>query len=269
MKIKKLIKIILSFFYRVFSIREFLLNLLLNKKTKIKHKNISLIFYTPNQLCKYRANSFSTKEPDTLCWIDSFEKNKVFYDIGANVGIYSVYAAKRGMQVVAFEPSLFNLEILARNINLNYLQETIRILPIALNSKNGINKMRHSTTQWGGALSTFEKQYGFDGKALNEVFSYLTLGITLDFTIKYFDLFPPDYIKLDVDGIEHLILQGGTKYIKDVKEVLVEVNEYFEEQNESCNEILKSYGFTLINKGNYPDSSLRVANQIWKNVSKI
>lgn len=70
MKIKNLIKIIL----RVFSIREFLLNLLLNKKTKIKHKNISLIFYTPNQLCEYRANSFSTKEPDTLYWIDSFEK---------------------------------------------------------------------------------------------------------------------------------------------------------------------------------------------------
>ncbi|EMF88594.1 MULTISPECIES: FkbM family methyltransferase [Leptospira] len=265
MKIKKLIKIIL----RVFSIREFLLNLLLNKKTKIKHKNISLIFYTPNQLCEYRANSFSTKEPDTLYWIDSFQKNNVFYDIGANVGIYSIYAAKRGMQVVAFEPSLFNLEILARNVNLNCLQETIRILPIALNSKNGINKMRHSTTQWGGALSTFEKQYGFDGKTLNEVFSYLTLGITLDFTIKYFNLLPPDYIKLDVDGIEHLILQGGTRYIKGVKEILVEVNEHFEEQNESCNEILKNCGFTLISKGNYPGPSIHVVNQIWKNVSKI
>ena len=48
-------------------------------------------FYTPNWLCRYRANTFSTKEPETLAWIDTYGSNGVFFDIGANVGLYSIY----------------------------------------------------------------------------------------------------------------------------------------------------------------------------------
>ena len=52
-------------------------------------------FFVPNQLTQYRVDSFFTKEPETLEWIDNFMDNKniIFWDIGANVGLYSIYAA--------------------------------------------------------------------------------------------------------------------------------------------------------------------------------
>jgi len=52
------------------------------------------------------------KEPDTLMWIDKIPEHSVFWDVGANVGLYSCYAAKaRNCIVFAFEPSVFNLRV--------------------------------------------------------------------------------------------------------------------------------------------------------------
>ena len=58
-----------------------------------------------------RAKSYSTKEPDTLDWLDSFEPNTCYFDIGANIGQYSLYPARkygRGVQIYAFEPQSNN-----------------------------------------------------------------------------------------------------------------------------------------------------------------
>ena len=49
-----------------------------------------IIFFTPNQLLSWRVNTFFSKEPETLKWIDEFDsKNKaIFWDIGSNIGLY-------------------------------------------------------------------------------------------------------------------------------------------------------------------------------------
>ena len=95
----------------------------------VNHNEIKLSFVTPNPLNIYRVKSFSTKEPETLEWIDSFTNDSVFWDVGANIGLYSCYAAtKKGCDVIAFEPSVFNLELLARNISNNQLLEKISIM---------------------------------------------------------------------------------------------------------------------------------------------
>ena len=258
---------IVHFVRRFFQFREHVLEFILNKQKYVYHKGTKLTFSTPNALCDYRASSFSDKEPETLDWIDSMDDGCIFWDIGANVGIYSVYVAKtKNAKVWAFEPSVFNLEFLARNIVLNELEENIHIMPIALNNSVGFNLMRHSTTNWGGALSAFDKEYGQDGRKLNDIFSYLTFGVSLDFAVKNLNIPLPDYIKIDVDGIEHLILEGGVDAINNAKELLVEVNEDFEEQRIQCDEILKKNGFVLKNKGAYPNATLKIANQIWQNI---
>ena len=64
------------------------------KEKKVKHNNIDLKFKIVNYISYYRAKTFSYKEPETLNWIDNFKENSVFFDIGANVGIYSIYAVK-------------------------------------------------------------------------------------------------------------------------------------------------------------------------------
>ena len=97
-----------------------------------------MAFSAPNALCRYRASSFATKEPETLDWIDALPSGAILWDIGANVGLYSVYAAiKRDTQVYAFEPSVFNLEQLERIIHLNKLQRRITIVPVALSERTG------------------------------------------------------------------------------------------------------------------------------------
>ena len=50
------------------------------------------------RICRYRASTFESKEPETLAWIDGFKKNDSLLDIGANIGMYSLYAAKKGVK---------------------------------------------------------------------------------------------------------------------------------------------------------------------------
>ena len=55
----------------------------------------------------------------------------------------------------------------------------------------------------------------------------------------------PDYIKIDVDGIEHLILEGIANTFQNVKSILVEVNDKFEKQNKNVKKILENNGFVM------------------------
>jgi FkbM family methyltransferase len=201
---------------------------------------------TPNELNQYRADTFSSKEPETLEWIDAIPENSIFWDIGANVGLYTCYAAKsRGCKVYAFEPSVFNLEILARNIHLNGLVEKVTIVPLPLTDSLKISQLNMTSTDWGGALSTFGENYGHDGNNLNKVFEFKTIGLSMVDVVNFLGVQYPDFIKMDVDGIEHLILRGGGEALLKAKEVLIEINDMFSDQLIQSDALLKKAGFTL------------------------
>jgi len=232
---------------------------------KIEHQGVNLYFSIPNALNKYRADTFSTKEPETLEWYDSLPKGSVIWDIGANVGLYSCYAAKaRECKVFAFEPSVFNLEFLARNIFINALSEQITIVPLPLTDKLSISKLNMSTMDWGGALSTFGQTYGQDGKVLNNIFDFQTLGISMDDAMEHLKIPQPDYIKMDVDGIEHLILKGGADVLKFVKGILIEINEEFEKQTVDSARYLNDAGLVFKEKRHAEELNNTICfNQIW------
>lgn len=221
----------------------------MNQSTEVFHKGLKLKFATPNGLCVWRAKTFSTKEPETLEWIDNMNTDSIVWDIGANVGLYSVYAAqKKKCRVYAFEPSVFNLELLARNIFLNDSASNVFIVPLALSDKLGINSMRLTTTEWGGALSTFGEEFGWDGKKMNNVFEFQTVGLTMEDSMSLLKIPQPDYIKMDVDGLEHFILKGGSTVLRNIKEILIEINDDFEEQSDSCLALLTQIGLVLKEK---------------------
>ena len=48
---------------------------ILRKKKTIKHNDLEFKFYVPNRLNFFRINTFSTKEPETQEWINTFKKN--------------------------------------------------------------------------------------------------------------------------------------------------------------------------------------------------
>lgn len=237
---------------------------------EIRHAGIALSFAVPNALNQNRADTFSTKEPETLEWIDRMSENSVLWDIGANVGLYSCYCAKlRGCTVYAFEPSVFNLELLARNIYLNGLTQSVTIVPLPLSETLTRSTLNMTSMDWGGALSTFGKGYGHDGEAIRKVFEFPTIGLSMTDAVKLLNIPVPDYIKMDVDGIEHLILKGGMDVLRKASEVLIEINDQFDEQANEANKYLLEAGFVLKEKrhAEYFDqqsgSGKHTFNQIW------
>ena len=216
-----------------------------SRSERVNHQGVDMVFATPNALTKFRVRSFSSKEPETLEWIDSFPNGSILWDIGANVGMYSIYAGKRGCSVVCFEPSVFNLEVLARNIHLNLLTKSLSICPLPLIDASGCSAFRMTNPCSGSALSTFRESYGADGRRLDETFSYQTFGLSLDEFLKIFKCDPPNYVKLDVDGVEHLILRGGRMVLRNVKEVLVEISPEFAEQRDECYAVMTELKFRM------------------------
>ena len=117
----------------------------------VVHDGLGLTFSIPNELGRARADSFSTKEPETLAWIDAMPPKSVVWDIGANVGRYSCYAGKRrDCRVFAFEPSVFNLEMLARNIFLNGLTDRVTIVPLPLSGELSVSKLNMTAPTGAG-----------------------------------------------------------------------------------------------------------------------
>lgn len=227
-----------------------LLRLQFNKTKKIVYnKSSSFLLSVPNRLSLYRAKTYFTKEPETIEWIKSFSPKSVLWDVGANIGLYSLFAAKeKDCEVIAFEPSVFNLELLARNISLNNLSKQITIFPLALSNKESSGLFNMSNPEWGGALSTFDQKFNQYGKEMDVKFKYQLMGISGDFIIKQMKLKQPLYLKIDVDGVEHIILKGMKKSLSKVKSILVEINDDFDNQINTTKRLLTSAGFSLKRK---------------------
>jgi FkbM family methyltransferase len=216
----------------------------MSKKFDYKKK---INFFTPTRLASYRAKTLFSKEKDTIEWIDKKGgKDKVFFDIGANVGMYSLYYAHvfEG-KVFSFEPSFRNLDLLARNINLNNYNENINVIACPIFKSKSINFFSQPVTGGGHAGGA---TYGLKKKNIS---NYKTLSLTIDYLVESQIIDAPDLIKIDVDGNEIEILQGSIKTIQldSCKSILVETRNSTGNQ---VHEILKEAKFKRIqleNKG--------------------
>ena len=211
--------------------------------------DVHMTFFTPNEVCRYRADTFSTKEPETLEWIDRYGGEGAFFDVGANVGLYSVYYAKTHPGTVyAFEPSVLNLGLLGRNISINDVASRIVIVPNPLTSVNQVAAFHLTMLDEGGAMSTFGDELGHDGQAIHPQMDYETAGMSLDFLVAS-GVVPerPSMLKIDVDGIEHLVLRGAADVLasSSLRTVLIEVNDDYRELATEVSDLLVSAGFTL------------------------
>ena len=228
-----------------------------NYKTQINILNQSISFFTPNYITRWRVNTFFTKEPETLEWIDSFEKknNFIFWDIGSNIGLYSIYNAIKNPNsiTISFEPSASNLKILSRNVHINNFQDKIKIFSLPLSNKeNEFLKMKEGDLSDGSALNTVGENFDFEGKEFKAKIEYELMATNINYLLEKKILEVPDYIKIDVDGIEHLILDGANKYLKNkkIKSLSIEINENFKEQFNQVLKIMKDNEFKILHKKN-------------------
>ncbi len=214
---------------------------------KIDNKDFK--FFTPSKASKYRVETILKKEPDTIQFIKNFSKKKegTFFDIGANVGLYSVYAARINpkLKVFSFEPSGLNLGILNRNLSINNLDKRVYVVPIALRKKNIKFSLLSETFLYeGGSLASIDKPINAYERKFKPATSYNTISASLNYLVDKKIIPIPNYIKIDVDGLELDILSGASMILKSPKlnGILIEVNlkskKFFK-----IDKLMKKYGF--------------------------
>lgn len=191
-------------------------------------------FATTGSSSRKRLRTLFSKEPITLAWIDTFGEGETLYDIGANVGMYTIYAAvMRDAAVYAFEPEALNYAELNKNIFLNDLHGRVLGYCLALSDVDKLDRLLLSDFGLGISYHDFEenswtedKQFAADWRVSKDNRrSQGCLGRRLDSLIG--DGLPaPQHIKIDVDGLEHRVVEGmmETLQLPTLKTVLIEIN---------------------------------------------
>jgi FkbM family methyltransferase len=214
----------------------------------------TISFFCPGKIPEWRAKTLLTKEPETIEWVNGFNKTDVLWDIGANVGVYSLYAALRGLSVLAFEPSPSNYYLLSRNIEINKMDENISAYCMALNNETRLDSFFMANTELGGALNSFGEARDWQGKVFEASLKQAMVGFSLDDFIQQFNPPFPNHIKIDVDGIEDSIIKGANDTLKDsrLKSVLIELDTARKEYTGEVTDILKDAGLVLSKKEHAP-----------------
>lgn len=186
-----------------------------------------LTFEGPSIRALHDPHGFNVDEPETVAWIDAMPTDAVLWDIGANVGLYAIYAGKRGVRVLAFEPAASTLAVLTRNIELNAVSDRVAAYGVALSDRTGLDAlyMAAGRTEAGHATHSFGTRRTVEGE-IEGGFQQATIGYTADDFAASFNAPTPTHVKLDVDGIETAILKGAAGLLRtQVRELMVEVHD--------------------------------------------
>ena len=162
-------------------------------------------------------------EPETIRWIRDYIKDEErLWDIGANIGFFSLCAAVRNARVYAFEPFARSFMSLVKNVELNNMQERITPCCIAL-----ADKTAHGRFYVGGEDLAYQGARNFTSEGSTPPKGakkeHSAFAVTVDSFRQTFKLPPPHHIKLDVDGLEIEILKGAKETLPHVRSIMIEV----------------------------------------------
>jgi FkbM family methyltransferase len=165
------------------------------------------------------APSFSlgTTEPEVqAALVRLLRPGHVFYDVGANVGFYTVLASKRvgsNGRVYAFEPVPANVRAIHRNLELSR-SENATILPYAVTDSAGPLSITLSEEPFWARLSSLPPPPHPSG-------TIQAMGVSIDELVAARVIVPPDVMKVDVEGAEGQVLAGMRETMLAYRPVLV------------------------------------------------
>ena len=249
------------FFSKIYNLISRLIDKIDDLKTikTVNSRNLTFKIKSRNWITKYRANSFNDKEPEMLDWIDkNFSSNDIFFDIGANVGIYSIYAALRSpsSKIFSFEPEFSNLDQLKFNIIINNLQNIITPYSFGISNYDDISYLHIQDFTEGSALHSISSEnMNLTHTGHKVLWKEGVAVFTLDTICKTLNVFP-NLIKIDVDGAEYKILDGANSCLKNdkLRSIIIEVDK--DKLNlENCFKILSNHKFKKVSEFG--------ENQIW------
>jgi FkbM family methyltransferase len=213
----------------------------------VKHRGVNILYATPNDVTSARVKTIFTKEPITIEWLNSMKPGEIMIDIGANVGMYTIFAAvTKRVRVFAFEPESQNYAILNQNIKLNNVNKYVTAYPLAMSNTRGFSKLNLSQFIAGGSCHTVGQETDHNLNPSKTAYKQGAYTITLN-DILELGVPAPHHIKLDVDGIEHLIIQGGDLILPNVQSLLIETNQNLSEHMGMVS-TLEGLGFTYDKK---------------------
>lgn len=193
-----------------------------NKPAKLTiawYNNIKLTISQDSEIsrCIYIEGVY---EPNQFYFLSKFlKKGMTFIDIGANIGLYSLFASKlvgeKG-RVFAIEPSSRELNKLRQNLKLNK-PSNIKFLRTALSDSNSVKKLNIAVSPYDGHNSF--GQFGYETTKTDHMEEVITK--TLDKLIQEARIKRIDAIKIDVEGAEESILKGGSQTLKLLKPLLL------------------------------------------------
>jgi FkbM family methyltransferase len=209
---------------------------------RINVRDIDVLFDASTAIADDRARTLLSKEPSTIKWLDSMTSSDVLYDVGANVGVYSIYSALViGVRTYAFEPDGRNFGILCRNTDLNKLSGKLTPFCLGVSNSSGADIL-HARPGLGG-----ESEHSMEAP---DDTSYLQgiMKVRLDEFAKSPGIACPTMIKIDIDGLEPLVIEGLGDLVKasSLRGINIELNRTIEAHCETLRYLVEA-GF-LINE---------------------
>jgi FkbM family methyltransferase len=188
------------------------------------------------------------REPETIEWLErEVRGGDVVYDVGANVGAYSLIAAVRGAgraRVYAFEPSFATFAALCRNVALNRLEESIVPLHLALADETTLGEFSLRDLRSGSSLHAYAGHAHPKVRGLPPLLRQPIVSYRIDDLVRVLPIPLPTLVKIDVDGAELAILRGAGQTLRDprVRSLLVET-EPESDQRDAITSFLGDRGF--------------------------
>lgn len=214
-------------------------------------KHGPIVFLADTGILKMRAETLLTKEPDTIAWLDAFDEGDVFWDIGANVGVYSLYAAcaRKASDILAFEPSPWNFATLVRSAELNGWNDRIAPYCLAISDQTRLDTLHMKNAFFGSAQCSFGEPVNQWGGRLDVAVEQAAIGFSVDRFIELFDPPFPNRIKVDVDGLDGAVARGMAQAVRDerVKSILIEIDQARTGELDEVAAIMREGGLALTN----------------------
>lgn len=187
---------------------------------------------TCDSIAEFGRTHSCGKEPETVAWLEEWlqiDPAVVFFDVGANVGAYSLTAAALGKgrtHVFAFEPGAATYAALVKNVELNSFGDLITPVPLALANSTRLTQFHYSSTSAGAASHGLDQPTGENSQNFTPAFSQQILCMGMDEFIAKFKCPVPQLLKIDVDGAELQVLEGAVRTLAapGLRSVLIELD---------------------------------------------
>lgn len=217
-------------------------------RARLPYEKADIWFSLESPMEVYQVSRFRKRERETQDWIESFERGDVFYDVGANIGLFTLLAACQpnlDIRVVSFEPTFASLHSLCQTLGLNGVSQRVTPLLCGLSNETKIESLNLRRLEAGTAKSVVGEPLDHRNIGFLPAAIYNVPVFSMDKAIEVFNLPMPNHIKVDVDGIEMKVLAGAKATLADprVRSLMVEAASV--EMERELLEMLEPLGFKL------------------------